>query len=61
MAVKRAFGIFTKNSKYHLSFNISHARSTAILVLDYMKFQYCFFQESPLFEPLNERIKQGLI
>ena len=44
----------------HLPYNIPNARSTAILVLDCIKF-HCFSGESPLFEPLNERIKQSLI
>ena len=45
----------------HLPFNISNTRSTAILILDCMKFQYCLCLESPLFEPLNGRIKEGFI
>jgi hypothetical protein len=49
------------NGIRHLLFNIPNARSTAILLLDCIKFHYCFTLESPLFEPLNGRIKQGFI
>jgi hypothetical protein len=49
------------NKIHHLPFNIPNVRSTAIMILDCIKFQYRFSLESPLFEPLNGRIKQGLI